>query len=293
VADAPTELADRLYAVPPRRFVAERDAAVAAARAGGDAAAAAALSRLRRPTVAAWLVNLLALRRPDLVTELTDLAVALRVAQQRLHGADLRELATRRRAVVARMVAAARSLAVETEPELDGAKLPLAEVETTLAAALADPAVAARVRAGRLLRPVTHAGFGEPAGASLRLVPGGAGGGAAGPAAQAPPADQPAAQAREAQAREVQAREAERRAAEAALADAEAALAGVAGAKREAKRALTEIETALAGLEARLTEQRAARVGATRRLAQVEAAELAARRAVVTARRRVATAGAP
>jgi hypothetical protein len=288
VADAPTELADRLYAVPPRRFVAERDAAVAAARAGGDAAAAAALSRLRRPTVAAWLVNLLALRRPDLVTELTDLAVALRVAQQRLHGADLRELATRRRAVVARMAAAARSLAVETEPELDGAKLPLAEVETTLAAALADPAVAARVRAGRLLRPVTHAGFGEPAGASLRLVPGGAGGGAAGPAAQAPPADQPAAQARE-----VQAREAERRAAEAALADAEAALAGVAGAKREAKRALTEIETALAGLEARLTEQRAARVGATRRLAQVEAAELAARRAVVTARRRVATAGAP
>ena len=288
MADAPTELADRLYAVPPRRFVAERDAAVAAARAGGDAAAAAALSRLRRPTVAAWLVNLLALRRPDLVTELTDLAAALRVAQQRLHGADLRELATRRRAVVARMVAAARSLAVDTEPELDGAKLPLAEVETTLAAALADPAVAARVRAGRLLRPVTHAGFGEPAGASLRLVPGGAGGGAAGPAAQAPPADQPAAQARE-----VQAREAERRAAEAALADAEAALAGVAGAKREAKRALTEIETALAGLEARLTEQRAARVGATRRLAQVEAAELAARRAVVTARRRVATAGAP
>ena len=48
-------------------------------------------ARLRKPTVAAWLVNLLALRRPELVADLVGLAEELRSAQRELRGARLRD----------------------------------------------------------------------------------------------------------------------------------------------------------------------------------------------------------
>ncbi|MCG5440325.1 hypothetical protein PSH25_004996, partial [Micromonospora sp. PSH25] len=86
------ELVQQLYRTPPDRFVAARDAAVAEARRAGDPATARQLARLRRPTVAAWLVNLLAIRRPELVADLVQLADALRVAQRELRGPRLREL---------------------------------------------------------------------------------------------------------------------------------------------------------------------------------------------------------
>ncbi|MBQ1015719.1 hypothetical protein KBX53_33300, partial [Micromonospora sp. M51] len=86
------ELVQQLYRTPPDRFVAAREAAVAQARQAGDPATARELARLRRPTVAAWLVNLLAIRRPELVADLVQLADALRSAQRELRGPKLREL---------------------------------------------------------------------------------------------------------------------------------------------------------------------------------------------------------
>src|SRR5512142_3207595 len=64
------QIGDRLYALPPEQFVAARNEAVAAARKAGDRDTAEAVAALRKPTQAAWLVNLLALRRPDLIDEL-------------------------------------------------------------------------------------------------------------------------------------------------------------------------------------------------------------------------------
>ncbi|HYN92546.1 MAG TPA: hypothetical protein VES42_01690, partial [Pilimelia sp.] len=154
MAEALDEIADRLYAAPPEGFVAARDEAVARARAGGDVAAARWIAALRRPTIAAWLVNLLALRRPDLVTELTELAAALRVAQRELRGAELRELSAQRRAAVSALVGQARELAAAADPRVDPARLPVAEVEATLNAALSDVEVAAVLTAGRLVRAV-------------------------------------------------------------------------------------------------------------------------------------------
>ena len=61
--DGTDELIRRLYEAPPEGFVAGRAAAVAAAKKAGDTATAKRLAALRKPTVAAWLVNLLALRR--------------------------------------------------------------------------------------------------------------------------------------------------------------------------------------------------------------------------------------
>jgi hypothetical protein len=161
-----------LYALPPERFVAARNEAVARARADGDAAGAARLAGLRRPTVAAWLVNLIALHRAEQVADLLDLGAQLREAQRQRSGERLRELSARRRSAISGLVAEARRLAVEAGRPPRNA-LPLAEVEATLAAALADEDVATVVRAGRLTRAAEYAGFGEGPRPDLRVVGGG------------------------------------------------------------------------------------------------------------------------
>jgi chromosome segregation ATPase len=168
-------LIQRLYEEPPDGFVAARTAAINDAKQAGDREAAKRLAALKKPTVAAWVVNLLALRRPDLIEELVDLSTALRDAQRGLDGDQLRELNAQRRKVVSALVGAARKLATEAlaaDPRgrAEAAKLPLGEVEATLTAALAEPSVAAQVRTGRLIRAATYAGFGEVPRPRLRLV---------------------------------------------------------------------------------------------------------------------------
>lgn len=259
MAGVPADVADQLYAVPPRRFVAERDAAAARARTAGDPETARAIGKLRRPTVAAWVVNLLARHRPDLVTELAELAEALRAAQRDRHGGTLRDLTAQRRKVVSALVRSAEALAREADPEAGG--LPLAEVEATLSAALADPEVAAQVRAGRLQRPVSYAGFGGPA------EP--AGTGAAPPGGVGRPAAEPE------QAREEQLARLRDQAAE-----AEAEL-------RRASGARAELAAELAGIDDRLAELTARRAEVARRLGRAEEAEKAARRASDRAGRRL------
>ncbi|WP_435203957.1 hypothetical protein [Micromonospora sp. bgisy143] len=291
------ELVRQLYRTPPDRFVAARDAAVAEARRAGDTTGARQLARLRRPTVAAWLVNLLAIERPELVADLVNLADALRAAQRELRGARLRELSAQRRAVVAALVAEVRTLA-RAEPDAPPAgRLPLAEVEATLNAALSDADVAEQVRAGRLLRAATYAGFGEVPRPQLRLVTGDE---------EEPPARRPgvqrespqptrrtdragerAAQAERAAQRAARAERARRRRAldrelDRARADqqrAEDELAEAAGQERDGVAVLDEIETELAELERR-------RAVAEQDLSRAKLARRAAERAVTAARRR-------
>lgn len=164
------ELIRALYEAPPDGFVAGRAAAIAEAKRAGDQETARRLAALRKPTVAAWLVNLLALRRPELIDELVELSTALRAAQRGLQGEQLRELSTQRRQVVSALVNAAQRLAIEDDPGLRSAKLPMAEVESTLTAALAEPDIAEQVRSGRLVKAATYAGFGEVPRPRLRLV---------------------------------------------------------------------------------------------------------------------------
>jgi len=159
-----------LYEAPPEGFVAGRAAAIDEAKRAGDKQTAKRLAALRKPTVAAWLVNLLALRRPELIDELVELSSALRSAQRSLQGEQLRELSTQRRQVVSALVNAAQKLAVEDDPGLRTVKLPMAEVEATLTAALAEPDIAEQVRSGRLVKAATYAGFGEVPRPRLRLV---------------------------------------------------------------------------------------------------------------------------
>ena len=108
------DVADDLYAGPPGEFVARRTAAVKAARADGDRELAAAIGELRKPTVSAWLVNLLVRSDADLAGQIVALGEGLRDAERSLDGPALRELSTQRRQLVRSLVARARGLAKPT-----------------------------------------------------------------------------------------------------------------------------------------------------------------------------------
>ena len=58
------EAVDELYGTPLEEFLPSRARLVAAAKADGDTDAAAAIKTLRKPTAAAWAVNLMARKRP-------------------------------------------------------------------------------------------------------------------------------------------------------------------------------------------------------------------------------------
>ncbi|MET8263326.1 hypothetical protein ACFYP0_08250 [Micromonospora arida] len=292
------ELVQQLYRTPPDRFVAARDAAVAEARQAGDPTTARQLARLRRPTVAAWLVNLLAIRRPELVADLVQLADALRVAQRELRGPRLRELSAQRRAVVGALVAEVRKLAAAEPDAPPASRLPLAEVEATLNAAFSDVEVAEQVRAGRLLRAASYAGFGEVPRPQLRLVtgddeereeerPARRPGPQRGRPEAAPRTDRAAEQAERAAQRAARAERArQRRALDRELAKAQA----------DQERAETELTEAtgqehdgaavLDRLEAELAELERRRAVAEQDLSRAKLARRAAERAVTVARRR-------
>jgi len=148
-----------LYALPPEEFTAARDAAAKADK---------GLKQLRRPTVSAWLVNTLVRRDAGLVEDLLDLRRDLGQAQRGQDATALRTLTEQRRQVVAAAVERAVTLAGR---DVSGAVR--AEVAGTLEAALSDPASGDAVRSGRLVRPLTYAGFGGvDLGGAVADVPG-------------------------------------------------------------------------------------------------------------------------
>ncbi|WP_433265046.1 hypothetical protein ACQPZF_36830 [Actinosynnema sp. CS-041913] len=151
-------IADELYALPPARFVAARDAHARAAQDRGDKALAKEVAALRKPTLAAWALNQLARYRSAELSEAVALGEQLRAAQEELKGSVLRELGARRRVVVAALVRLTEGLAVDCGTPLGPDAVQ--QVRSTLTAALADAVLAARIRAGRLVRPVEQSGFG-------------------------------------------------------------------------------------------------------------------------------------
>jgi hypothetical protein len=83
-------VADELCALPREQFTAARNAAASRARGQGHRELAEEISELRRPTTAAWLVNVLAREQPGEVRALVELGDGLRAAQRQLHGEELR-----------------------------------------------------------------------------------------------------------------------------------------------------------------------------------------------------------
>jgi hypothetical protein len=152
------DIIDDLYSGAPSDFIARRDAAVKAARADKDRELADAIAELRKPTVSAWLVNLLVRDDAELASQIVALGEGLRDAEKSLDGPALRELSKQRRQLVRSLVARARKLAQPTGQKIGDAVVQ--ELDATLTAALADPAVAREVVSGRLTAAREYAGFG-------------------------------------------------------------------------------------------------------------------------------------
>ncbi len=144
------DIADQLYALPPEQFTAAREQAAKA-----DRALAKQIKALRKPTASAHLVNALVRAEPALLDELLELGPALAQAQRDSDGAAVRALGDQRRRLVTAVADRAAQLA--GGPVSAAVR---AEVAGTLEAGLAEPASAAAVRSGRLVRALAFAGFG-------------------------------------------------------------------------------------------------------------------------------------
>ena len=151
------EIVRELYVLPPADFVTARNELVRQARAAGSRDVAEHLRHLRRPTRSAWLVNLLA-SDSSAMQRLSALGRALRDAQTGLARTELRNLAEQRRQLIADLLDRTKAHAAEAGVRLTPTVL--SEVEATLQAALVDLAGALTIRNGRLVRPLTHSGFG-------------------------------------------------------------------------------------------------------------------------------------
>ncbi|MBX5334230.1 hypothetical protein HQO90_24850 [Rhodococcus fascians] len=157
---------DDLYSLAPADFVSHRSAYVTRFKKAGDKSGATRIGGLRKPTVVAWLVNTLARQDESAVAELFDLGAELERAQQRGDGHRLRELSTARSASIRALTDRAVALGLERGVTVgDNAAR---EISNTLNAAMADPEIRDRVRAGRTVVAETYSGFGP---ALLSLVP--------------------------------------------------------------------------------------------------------------------------
>jgi len=181
VPDRLTEAMETLYAAGPEEFMALRTRLVATAKEEGDKAAAAEIGKLRKPSVAAWAVNLVARADPDVVEELVDLGGQMRDAQSRLDTTALTGMRKDRDAAVDGFVRAAIAAVDDQGRRLSPAAQQ--EVRATAIAALADERATQAVASGQLTRALTYSGFGEvdlaealartTGGAILTVVPGG------------------------------------------------------------------------------------------------------------------------
>lgn len=147
--------ADRLYAEPVADFTASRDRA--AKQAGKEAGAA--IKALRKPSVAAWAVNLLVRREAEQIDQVLELAVALRSAAESLDGEELRALTRQRRQLTAALTTAASRLVREQGMRLSPAVAD--QVEGMLTAAMLDPVAAEVVRSGLVVTAFTSTGVSE------------------------------------------------------------------------------------------------------------------------------------
>ncbi|WP_194409504.1 transposase [Microbacterium cremeum] len=146
-------IAAELYALPPGEFTAARNA-----RAGlAPPAVGTRVKALRKPTVAAWAVNLLA--REGQLGDALELSAALREAQDDLDAAEMSRLGRQRRQLVAALAKQAVDLAKDAGVAVGATARE--DVEKTINAAVMDAAAAAAVMTGRLVKPL-EAGAIEP-----------------------------------------------------------------------------------------------------------------------------------
>ncbi|MER7200506.1 hypothetical protein, partial [Streptomyces sp. NPDC000188] len=146
------DVAEDLYRLPPVQFMAARNAQVTEAKRAGDTAAARRIAAFRKPTLAAWVSNLLA-RETEEAGQLLELAEALREAHRTLDPEQFRTLSHQQHVLIAGLARQAGGLARRAGQPV-GLSV-LHEVEQILHAALADAEVAEQWATGRLTKVPT------------------------------------------------------------------------------------------------------------------------------------------
>lgn len=174
-ADELDAIVRELYALPPAEFTAARTARAKSA----DRVLAARITAVRKPSVAAWAVDLMA--REGLLGDAVELGAALRAAQEGLDASALADLSRQRRKLCSLLSGQA---AARAEDEGVSVSAPArADIERTLTAAMIDADAAAAVLSGRLTTAIEATGLGPPD------LAGALGGSVPAPVAAPPPAD--------------------------------------------------------------------------------------------------------
>lgn len=149
-------IADELYALGLAEFTPARDAKAKELK-GTDLAPR--VKALKKPSLAAWVVNLLVRHETEQVEQVLTVGAALREAQAAMSGDDLRALTRQRRQLTAAVTTRARALAREHGQKVTEAVAD--QVEATLTASMVDEACAAAVRSGLLVAALSATGVDE------------------------------------------------------------------------------------------------------------------------------------
>ena len=156
--DSLLSIAEELYSLLPAEFTGTRNQWAKQTKADGNAELATQVSGLRKPSVAAWVVNMMMRHQGEQMTQVLELGASLRQAQADLDGEALRELTRQRRQLTTAVTRQGRELAGElgtriTETVAD-------QVQGTLHAAMIDEDAAAAVRSGLLVSALEATGVG-------------------------------------------------------------------------------------------------------------------------------------
>ncbi|WP_372733334.1 hypothetical protein [Nocardioides sp.] len=147
------DIADALYSLAPGEFTSARDEQVKALKGNP---LAAQVKALRKPSLAAWVVNTLVRHESDQVDQVLSLGAALREAQATMSGEELRALTRQRRQLTAAVTTRARALSREHGQRVTQGVAD--QVEATLGAAMVDEGCAAAVRSGLLVGALAATG---------------------------------------------------------------------------------------------------------------------------------------
>ena len=150
-------IAEKLYGLPLAEFTPARDARAKALK---GTELAPRVKALRKPSVAAWVVNLLVRRETDQVDQVLAVGRALREAQQQMAGDQLRELTRQRRQLTAAVTTGGGLIAREAGTRVSESVAE--QVEATLTAAMVDEQCALAVRSGLLVQALATTGI-DPA----------------------------------------------------------------------------------------------------------------------------------
>lgn len=147
------DVAAELYGLPLADFTPERDARVKSLK---GTPLAGSVKALKKPSTAAWVVNLLVRYETEQVEQVISVGALLREAQTGMDAAQLRELTKQRRQLTAAVTTRARGLA--REHGLRVTEAVATQVEATLTAAMIDASAAQAVRSGLLVSPLSATG---------------------------------------------------------------------------------------------------------------------------------------